>query len=95
MVRAEVIRCLRDPDCKNHPWHGGHVVKLNEPDPRVMYAARKRRKDAGMRAWNLVRRMEIGRWSPQIKMDRMQRHALFVAIRDELLTAHFQPLGQY
>jgi len=92
---TENIRCLRDPDCYRHLWHGGHIQVIGPIDPRKLYQARQRNRDAGRRAWCLVRRMEDKKseWGPKLTLSRAQRLTFFREIQIELLGTHLLPIG--
>ena len=83
MLRANVLRCLRDPNFERHEWHAGHISKGVPDDPRKVYENRERRKAAGRRAWEMVLDWEKN-WGP--KLTGTQRHMLHVFVMAEVLT---------
>lgn len=85
-MRAETLRCLRDPDCKNHPIHAGHLQKLDPVDPRTLYESRQRRKELGKRAWGMIRMWQ--KYHGKTGLTKSERYMLFVFIRDALTTEH-------
>ncbi len=89
-----VNKCLLQP---NHPWHAGHTTAIGPIDPRALYAARMRRKDAGARAWRIVREASDPHreWGPKIAMTDLQKFFLLVVIKGELLATNLLPIGGY
>ena len=87
-----VNKCLLQPD---HTWHAGHATAVGPIDPRALYAARKRRKDAGHRAWCIVKEASDPSrpWGPKIAMTDLQKFLLRIIIRSELLATHLCPIG--
>ena len=83
MLNSRCLVCKRDPDCKKHPYHAGHISYLNPLDPRDAYRMRQEKKEAGHRAWLLVSMMEKD--SPFIALTPLQRRMLVLYIQDEIL----------
>jgi len=87
-----VNKCLLQPD---HPWHAGHCTTIGPVDPRMLYLAQARNKDAGRRAWNIVRDASDPnkKWGAHIAMTELQKFQLSKAIQIALLTTRILPIG--
>lgn len=85
MHRAENLRCLRDPEFKNHPWHAGHMSSVTPADPRALLEAHQCRRSAGRRAFNLVKSWNHY-WARDVKLKPSQQSMLVLFIRNELLS---------
>lgn len=87
-----VNKCLLQP---NHSWHAGHASAVGPIDPRLRYAARMRNKDAGRRAWLIVKEASDPKrkWGMHIHMSDMQKFLLFTAFKTALLATTLLPVG--
>src|SRR5665213_3938236 len=81
---VENLRCLRDPDCKKHPYHAGHLSSIGPIDPRVLYKTKQRRSNAGRRANIVVREFERYSLGPRM-INSSQRRFLIKGIQLALL----------
>jgi len=73
-LAAANLRCFRDPECRTHPYHGGHIQFLGTVDPRKAFKTKQRWKRAGRRAALLVRKWEeTGPWRIALKLTPLQR----------------------
>ena len=73
---VENLRCLRDPECKTHEYHAGHITFIAQDNPRQSYEVRQRRKLVGGQASRMVRNWEKARWGPNLELEPWQRQSL-------------------
>lgn len=91
-VPTMINKCLLQP---NHPWHAGHTTWIGPVDPRELYKARLRNRDAARRALKIVKQATDPnqKWGPHIAMTALQKFQLFLFIKTELLSTHLLPVG--
>lgn len=84
LTPASNLVCLRDPECKTHAYHAGHITFISQDDPRELFQFRQKRRLAGAKASQMVRHWEKSRLGPNLKMDSWQRHTLITDLINTL-----------